>query len=136
MVAFGKSSDRRRERRWHFAIAAFLGAIGLSISAISIHSTVLSMFGLSIGTAGILTTLVLFWPIPTAIFAGTSAAVSIALVNSIGSLAGFAGPYLIGKVNDQVKRPDFSLYLIALTVAIGGILVLLFVPRRLPADVD
>jgi len=51
------------------------------------------------------------------------------------SLAGFAGPYVIGKVNDQVKRPDFSLYLIALTVAIGGILVLIFVPRRLPADV-
>jgi cyanate permease len=136
MVAFGKSSDRRRERRWHFAIAAFLGAIGLSISATSIHNTVLSMFGLSVGTAGILTTLVLFWPIPTAVFAGTSAAISIALVNSIGSLAGFAGPYLIGKVNDQIKRPDFSLYLIALTVAIGGILVLLFVPRRLPADVD
>jgi sugar phosphate permease len=136
MVAFGKSSDLRRERRWHFAIAAFLGAIGLSISAISIHNTILSMFGLSVGTAGILTALVLFWPIPTAVFAGTSAAVSTALVNSIGSLAGFAGPYVIGKVNDQVKRPDFSLYLIALTVAIGGILVLLFVPRQLPADVD
>ena len=135
MVAFGKSSDVRRERRWHFAIAAFLGAIGLTISAINVHNTVLSMLGLSVSTAGILTTLVLFWPIPTAIFAGTSAAVSIALVNSIGSLAGFAGPYVIGKVNDQVNRPDFSLYLIALTVAIGGILVLIFVPGRLPADV-
>jgi ACS family tartrate transporter-like MFS transporter len=38
-----------------------------------------------------------FWAMPTAILSGAAAAPGIALVNSIGNLGGFFGPYLIGR---------------------------------------
>lgn len=134
MVLFGRSSDRRRERRWHFAVAAFLGAIGLVMSGVFGQNTLLAMVGLSIATIGIISTFPLFWPMPTGILAGTSAAAGIALVNSIGNLAGFVAPFVIGWLTDLTKRPAYGLYVIAAILVLGGSLVLTFVPRRLPAD--
>jgi nitrate/nitrite transporter NarK len=134
MVLFGRSSDRTRERRWHFAVAAFLGAIGLVISGVFGESTLMAMLGLSIATIGIISTFPLFWPMPTGILAGTSAAAGIALVNSIGNLAGFVAPFVIGWLTDLTKRPAYGLYVIAAILVLGGLLVLLFVPRRLPGD--
>lgn len=134
MVLFGRSSDRRRERRWHFAVAAFLGAIGLVMSGVFGQSTLLAMVGLSIATIGIISTFPLFWPMPTGILAGTSAAAGIALINSIGNLAGFVAPFVIGWLTDLTKRPAYGLYVIAVILVLGGSLVLTFVPRRLPAD--
>ncbi|MGA8654759.1 MAG: MFS transporter [Chthoniobacterales bacterium] len=134
MVLFGRSSDRTRERRWHFAVAAFLGAIGLVISGVFGESTLMAMLGLSVATIGIISTFPLFWPMPTGILAGTSAAAGIALVNSIGNLAGFVAPFVIGWLTDLTKRPAYGLYVIAAILVLGGLLVLLFVPRRLPGD--
>jgi sugar phosphate permease len=134
MVLFGRSSDRTRERRWHFAVAAFLSAIGLVISGVFGESTLSAMLGLSVATIGIISTFPLFWPMPTGILAGASAAAGIALINSIGNLAGFGAPFVIGWLTDLTKRPAYGLYVIAAILVLGGLLVLMFVPRRLPGD--
>ena len=91
-----RSADRHRERRWHIALPAFAGAVGLVLSVVWAHNTVLAMASLTLATMGILTTLPLFWSLPTAILAGTGAAAGIAMINSIGNLAGFLSPYAGG----------------------------------------
>jgi hypothetical protein len=42
----------------------------------------------------------LFWTLPTAFLSGTAAAGGIALINSIGNLAGFAAPYAMGYLKE------------------------------------
>jgi MFS family permease len=134
MVALGRSSDRSGERRLHFALASFLGAIGIVISNLFRQNTLIAMVGLTIATLGILATLPLFWPMPTALLAGTSAAAGLAWINSLGNLAGFFGPSIVGWFADLTKRSDYGLYVVAAALVIGSILVLSFVPSKFGAD--
>jgi MFS family permease len=130
MLVLGKSSDRSGERRWHFALASFLGAAGIVISNLFRQNTLVAMVGLTLATLGILATFPLFWPMPTDLLAGTSAAAGIAWVNSLGNLGGFFAPFIVGWFTDLTKRSDYGLYVIAGALALGSLLVLGFVPRK------
>jgi MFS family permease len=128
MVLFGRSSDRSGERRVHFAVASFLGTAGIVASNLYRDNTLAAMIGLSVATIGILATFPLFWPMPTAMLGGTAAAAGIAWINSLGNLAGFFGPSIVGWITDWTKRSDYGLYLVAAAMAMGAMLVLFFVP--------
>jgi D-galactonate transporter len=136
MLVFGRSSDRYGERRWHFAVASILGAVGIVISNLFRQNTLVAMIGLTLATIGILAAFPVFWPMPTAVLAGTAAAAGIAWINSLGNLAGFFGPSIVGWFADLTKRSDYGLYVIAGTLVLGSILVLAFVPQRVPPDID
>ncbi len=124
MVLVAKSADRRRERRWHIAIPAAAGALGLVLSVTWAHDTTLAMAALTLATVGILTTLPLFWSLPTAWLAGTGAAAGIALINSIGNLAGFLSPYAVGWLKQATAANDSGMYMLAAFMILGGLLAL------------
>jgi MFS family permease len=130
MVLFGRSSDRSGERRVHFAVASLLGAAGIVVSNLYRENTLAAMIGLSVATVGILATFPLFWPMPTALLGGTAAAAGIAWINSLGNLAGFFGPSIVGWITDWTKRSDYGLYVVAGALALGAMLVLFFVPGK------
>jgi D-galactonate transporter len=134
MVVWGRSSDRSGKRRLHFAIASFLGAVGIVISNLFRQDTLIAMVGLTLATMGILATFPLFWPMPTAMLAGTAAAAGIAWINSLGNLAGFFGPSIVGWFTDLTKRSDYGLYVVAGALVLGSFLVLGFVPGEVRAD--
>ncbi|MBV9645007.1 MAG: MFS transporter [Verrucomicrobia bacterium] len=134
MVVLGRSSDRSGKRRLHFAMASLLGAVGIVISNLFRHDMFIAMVGLTLATMGILATFPLFWPMPTAMLAGTAAAAGIAWINSLGNLAGFFGPSIVGWFTDLTKRSDYGLYVVAAALVLGSFLVLGFVPPRLAAD--
>jgi MFS family permease len=131
MVLVGKSADYHRERRWHVAIPAGLGAIGLILGVSLSSHTVPTIIALSLAAFGILTTLPLFWSLPTAFLAGTAAAAGLAFINSIGNLAGFISPFAVGWIKDLTQSTDNDMYLIASLILLGGFLVIAFVPARL-----
>ena len=54
---------------------------------------------------------------------GSAEAGGIALINSIGNLAGFGGPYLIGWIKDQTGSTSHGLLALAVLPLIAGILV-------------
>ncbi len=130
MLGVARNADLRRERRWHTAGPALCGAVGLLLAVAWTHNTTLSMFALSMATAGILTTLPLFWCFPTAILAGTGAAAGIALVNAMGNLAGFAGPYAVGWLRDATGTATASMVMLAGFMVLGAMLALC-VPGKL-----
>jgi hypothetical protein len=68
-----------------------MGCIGLLLDLYG-NNTALAMASLTLASVGILTTLPLFWSLPTAFLSGTAAAAGIALINSLGNLAGFVSP--------------------------------------------
>ncbi len=124
MVLVAKSADRARERRWHIAVPAAVGALGLVLSVAWAHDTTLAMAALTLATIGILTTLPLFWSLPTAWLAGTGAAAGIALINSIGNLAGFLSPYAVGWLKQATAANDSGMYMLAAFMILGGLLAL------------
>lgn len=131
MVLMARNSDITGERRWHTAVAALMGCGGLVASAAFSSSTVLSMVALSVATAGILSTLPLFWTLPTSYLAGTAAAAGIAMINSIGNLAGFVSPFMVGAIKDATQSTAMGMYCLAASLLIGGVLVLTAIPRKL-----
>lgn len=124
MFLVARHADQTGERRWHIAIAGLLGAVGLVLSVLWRNDTTLAMAALTLATMGIMTTLPSFWSLPTAFLAGTGAAAGIALVNSLGNLAGFAAPYAVGWLKDLTGSTDTGVYLLAGSLIVGGLLTL------------
>ncbi|MBP8534170.1 MFS transporter, partial [Streptomyces sp. MK37H] len=124
MNLFGRSADRRRERRWHLVIPSLMGAVGFSLSAVWNGSTALSLTALSVAAAGVLTCAPLFWSLPTAFLGGTAAAAGLAIINSVGNLAGFVSPYMIGALKDATGSASIPMYVLALTLVVGAAAVL------------
>ncbi|USX14330.1 MFS transporter [Oxalobacteraceae bacterium OTU3CAMAD1] len=129
MVLAARHSDRSGERRWHAAVAALAGALGLIVATVYSDNTVIAMAALSVATAGILSTFPIFWSLPTAMLGGAAAAAGIALINSVGNLAGFVSPYLVGAIKDATHSTANGIYLLAASLVIGAVLVVAAVRR-------
>jgi D-galactonate transporter len=124
MYLVARNADRVREQRWHAAIASLVGAAGL-IFSVSFHGNqYLAMAGLTVATMGIMSTLPVFWGLPTAFLGGAAAAAGIAMINSFGNLSGFTAPLVIGRIVDITKSTDAGLYLLAAVLVLGAVLVL------------
>jgi ACS family tartrate transporter-like MFS transporter len=125
MIWWGLHSDRRLERRLHAALPLFIAAAGIAVST-AFADPVLKMIALSIAGFGIFACLPVFWTLPTAFLSGVSAAAGIAVINSIGNLAGFAGPFAMGWIKDQTGSYAGGLLLLAALglIAMGIVLTL------------
>ena len=119
----GRSADTRRERRWHLIVPALVGAVGFTVAASYTQNTVVSIAFLSLAAAGVLTCAPLFWSLPTAFLSGTGAAAGIAVINSVGNLAGFVSPYLIGYLKDLTHSTQIGMYVLAGTLVVGAFAV-------------
>lgn len=131
MVLIGRSADARRERRWHIAVPCFLGACGLVLSVIFSANPVLAIASLSLATLGIISALPLFWSCPTAVLGGVAAAGGIAFINSVGNLAGFVSPYMVGFVKDATQSTDMGMYVLAGCMMLACVLVLTKFPANM-----
>ncbi len=129
MTLIAAHSDRTRERRMHVAVPALVGAIGLYLTALTPHQPVLGLAAMSLAAAGRWATLGPFWSLPTAFLGGAAAAGGIALINAVGNLGGFAGPYLVGALQDHFHNPKIGLYVLAGSLTTAALLAV-----RLPKD--
>jgi MFS transporter, ACS family, tartrate transporter len=100
IVFWGRRSDRKLERRFHLAFPLFVASAGIAIST-ALDDPTMKMAALSVAGFGIFGCLPVFWTFPAAFLSGAAAAGGIALINSIGNLAGFAGPYAMGSIKDM-----------------------------------
>ncbi len=124
MNLIGRSADARRERRWHLIVPALMGAVGFVGAALFADNTAISIAALSLAAAGVLTCAPLFWSLPTSFLSGAAAAVGIAAINSVGNLAGFVSPYLIGYLKDLTHSGATGMYMLAIMLVIGSAAVL------------
>jgi D-galactonate transporter len=112
MVWWGRRSDRFAERRWHTAIPLFIAAAGIAASTV-LDDPTLKMIAFCVAGFGIFACLPVFWTLPTAFLSGAAAAAGIAVINSIGNLAGFAGPFAMGWIKDHTGSYAGGLLLLA-----------------------
>ncbi len=125
MVWYGRRSDAHVERKGHAAVALAIAAAGIAASTLT-DDPALKMLAFSVGACGVFGALPVFWTLPTAVLSGTAAAAGIAVINSIGNLSGFFGPYAMGWIKDATGSFTGGLLLIAaLAVAAMGIVLAL-----------
>jgi D-galactonate transporter len=123
MVLLGRSADRRRERRWHLIVPALVGAIGLVGAALMADHVVFAIALLCLAAGGILPLTPLFWSLPRSLLHGRGATAGIAAINSIGNLAGFASPVLVGYLKDLTHDNRAGMYALAAVMLFGAGLV-------------
>jgi len=129
MVAVGLHSDRSGERRWHTAVPAFMGALALIVAAYSTSVTP-AIVAISVATVGVFSMMGPFWATPTSLLSGAAAAAGIALINSVGNLGGFVGPYVIGLVRTSTGQFKGGLLLVGAALATSGAVALLVKGKR------
>ncbi len=124
MILWGRHSDHTGERPKHTAIGYSVGAIGL-IGVGLMTDPVMTMTMLVVASIGQSSTGPCFWSLPTAMLSGTAAAGGIALINALGNLGGFFGPYVFGLVRDATGGNfTWGLMAIALGPIMSAIIVL------------
>jgi ACS family tartrate transporter-like MFS transporter len=133
MVIWGRHSDKKEERIHHTGIGFVIGLIGGIISMYSLDNFYLLAIGLTLLVIGILVPFGPFWAIPTKYLTAGAAAVTIGLINSIGNLGGFVGPYAIGYVKTATGNfiLAYSLFAIFFAISVIAIYVLKFYDRKL-----
>jgi nitrate/nitrite transporter NarK len=124
MVLWGRRSDRVVERRFHTAIPLFVAAAGIAVSTV-LDDPALKMIALSVAGFGIFACLPVFWTLPTAFLSGAACAAGVAVINSIGNLAGFAGPFAMGWIKDHTGSYAGGLLLLSALGIIGMATVLM-----------
>lgn len=114
MIWWGQRSDLKGERIWHFIVPATMGFAGFAGVGLT-DSNAVQLIWLCVAAMGIYASMPVFWTLPTMYLAGTGAAAGIALINSIGNLAGYVGPQMIAWLNPSGR--DFGPALLSLGVA-------------------
>ncbi len=130
MITTNISGDRLRERRWHTLLPAVVCSLGLALTAFAGTNILLAMLGLTLAAAGASTAQAAFWCLPSTFLGGAAAAAGIALINSVGNIAGFVSNFFVGWMTDLTGTSQSALYLFSAIVVVGALLILT-VPARL-----
>jgi MFS transporter, ACS family, tartrate transporter len=135
MVWWGMHADRTGEHRFHTAAACFVNFAGLAV-CIFLQNPILLMAAIIFSQMGQSAIAPTFWALPTAMLSGTAAAGGIALINAVGNLGGFLGPYMMGAIKDATGSFAIGLISIAMGTLVATIVLLAMGPEKHLATVQ
>jgi len=124
MLLAGWSSDRTGERRWHTTGPVWAGALGMAGVALFRHDLALSVPCFCLATAGLTTFISGLWALTSSRVSGRAGAVAVGLINSMGNLGGFAGPYVLGYLKNVTRSYTPGLIYLIVAALLAGALVL------------
>jgi len=129
MWYWGKHSDARRERRWHYVGSSVAMFVGFLLLIAFEGSLPVSLFGLTLIIGGAMVGTVVFWPIPQAYMSSTAAAGGIALINCFALLGGFVSPFVLGYIKTSTGSLAYGFYGGMALLTIGAAMMIVFVPH-------
>jgi MFS family permease len=95
MILWARYVDQKGRRIVNLAVACLLGGAGLVAPIVS-GSLAIGLMGFSAALVGVTAARAIFWSIPTRFLTGVAAAGGLAFINSIGTVGGFVGPFMMG----------------------------------------
>ena len=125
LVWWGRASDRRQERAWNTAIPAFVGFAGLAAGAY-VEQPLVQLAAICVAGAGIYGLKGPWLAMISETFSDGNAAAGIAWVSTLGSLSGFAAPYMVGIIIDRTHSFRFALEALGVSSLLGAVLVLIW----------
>jgi len=134
MVPWARHADRTGERVWHVAIPAIVGGVSIP-AALYMTDPYLAMVAVTLSTCSVMCALPVFWALPSTFLTGVAAAGGIALINSLGNLSGFSGPYVTGWLTDLTGNAKLALWVVgALSLAAAALVVFVGAKPRQEQD--
>ncbi|MDQ6654403.1 MAG: MFS transporter, partial [Verrucomicrobiota bacterium] len=125
MLFVGASSDRMRERRWHFAVPQLCAAAALATWFFVPHSNATLLLVFTVVGAGTVAYLPAFWALPSAFLSSSAAAAAVGFINCTASIGGFFGPKIFGELSQRSGSFDrgFIFMIACWTIASGLVLL-------------
>ena len=130
MLLVGHHSDKTGERCWHISIPGVIGAAAFAVSAVPGISGVIGLCALTVATAGLAAAYSTFWALPSAFVTGTAASAGIAWINSVGNLAGYLSPFMVGKIRDVTHSTTLALVVLSFCCLASSALTVAFFRQR------
>src|SRR5580658_1172812 len=122
MVLYGRYSDRGGDRRLHFAASNWWAGAGLLLASLPLPPAI-ALAALWLAVSGRWSGLGPFWGFTTTFLSGTAAAGAIALINAVGNIGGFLGPYLMGWLKDLSGSYRLGLQILSAVMFLGGVVM-------------
>jgi ACS family tartrate transporter-like MFS transporter len=122
-VFWGRHADRTQERVWHFVLPASLASASFLLAAL-VPEPRIQFAALCAGTVGVTCAAPMFWAFPTRFLRASAAAGGIALINSVGNLAGYAGPSIMGFMKEATGVYGGGLLVLAASAGVAALLAL------------
>ncbi len=122
-VVIGRHSDKVNERTFHIAVPALIGALGF-VAAAATDNLVVGGIGICLATIGIWVSNTIAWTLPSRYLTGAALASGIALVNSVGNLGGFFGPFIVGWLKEMTGGYRRPLLVLGACLALNGVIIL------------
>ena len=125
MLVIGWSSDRTRERRWHFAVPQLTAALGLAAWFVLPHSNAALLVVFTLIGFGTVAYLPAFWALPSAFLTSAAAAAAVGFINCTASIGGFVGPKIFGDLSQRTGSFNTGFVLMIACWILASALVLL-----------
>jgi ACS family tartrate transporter-like MFS transporter len=119
----GWNSDRTKERRYHVVVPIALGALGLALAPVTQGHLSFTIACFMLAFAGFKAYMPAFWSLPNLFLAEAAAAGSIGLINSIGNLGGFLGPYVLGQVQTLTGSFVGGIYFLCISMTLSATII-------------
>jgi MFS family permease len=119
---WSRSARRSGVRTWHTAIPAFVGALSIPL-ALYMQSPTATIAVITVTACAIFSALPTFWCLPSRFLSGAAAAAGIALINTVGNVAGFAAPFITGAVKDATGSYQVPMFIVGGLMMLSGVLV-------------
>ncbi len=127
---WSRDATKRGLKTWHIAIPAVVGGLSIPV-ALYMNSPALTIAVITITAMAIFAALPNFWTLPTQFLTGTAAAAGVALINTMGNVAGFLAPYITGAVTDATGgsyKP--AMFIVGFFMIVSAVLMLLLGRKR------
>jgi MFS transporter, ACS family, tartrate transporter len=124
MVLWAKHSDRTEERTWHVVIPCVVACLGFVLAG-NASTALMIIVALVIVNIGISAAKAPLWAMPSVFLSGAGAAAGIAMINSVGNLGGFVGPFVIGWLKNVTGSYSAGLYVVGATLAVSAVVTLM-----------
>ena len=128
MILWAKRSDRTEERTWHVVIPCVVACLGFVFVG-QATTALMVILALVIVNIGISAAKAPLWAMPSMFLSGAGAAAGIAMINSVGNLGGFVGPFVIGWLKNVTGSYSGGLYVVAATLAVSAVVTLMLSRR-------
>ncbi len=124
MILWSAHIDRTRKFLANYVVGCLLAAVGFGLS-VAFDFLPITLAGIAVALIGMNSCRVALFSIPATFLTGAAAAGGIALINSVGNLGGFVGPYMVGWLKDSTGSFKAGMFGLALMLVAAGLSALL-----------
>jgi MFS family permease len=121
LFLWSRDATKRGVRAWHLAVPALIGAVSVPL-ALQMNSPGASIAVITVTACAIFSALPNFWALPARFLSGAAAAAGIALINTVGNLAGFVAPYITGMAKDMTGSYQVPMLIVGAMMLMSAVL--------------